>query len=463
MSRFVYIGWAISAAVLFYSAYALAGKDLRKKYKFWGFLIENRKGGARYSLTKFQVTLWTILILSLLSGVFFARLFGGVENPHIIAIPDQLLVLMGISLGSATLSTAIKNNKDNSKDTHIHAGYPNFGDLFRVEEGSVSDETWKNIALEKFQNFWVTVLVMVAYIGTAIAWIESAKSLAELSQLPLLEGTWNTLLGISHAAYVGLKMPNKPTDEKKEKTSSSAAATQTPPPSGDSSAGATFSLNHANQLNLENLDLKAGFNQLVERVIEDKIADEGNLVRKFGFNVRELTDFEIHEARQIFGDRLDYGRIRIFEGANLPNFLDDIGRFIKKMPPREENIKNAITLGNYCFFGRTLKTDEITDLDSELDANQLNEMSWLMHELTHAWQYQTKGWKYLWEALDAQIKLGTKVYEFGGEDNLRKEKERGRTLRDFNLEQQGSIVQKYYEKLKRKDDTSAFAPFIQQI
>ena len=240
-------------------------------------------------------------------------------------------------------------------------------------------------------------------------------------------------------------------------TSPSTPDSQTPSPSSESDEAAGLSLN------LENLDLRAGLTQFVENFIEDKIADEGSLVRKFGFKARELTDFEIHEARQIFGDRLDYGKIRIFEGAKLPNFLDDIGRFIKKMPKREIGVKNAITLGNDCFFGRTLKTDEITDVNTELDASQLNEMSWLMHELTHVWQYQSMGWEYLWKAWEAQSKLRDKVYDLGKEEDLKKEREKGKTFRDFNLEQQGRLVQTYYERSKRKGDTSAYAPFVQQM
>lgn len=205
------------------------------------------------------------------------------------------------------------------------------------------------------------------------------------------------------------------------------------------------------------------FNFMLEKVIEKLIGDEDELTGKFGFDVRGLTPFEEQEARKVFGNKLQYDKIRIFEGAGLPNFLDDIGRFLKKMPPREEYIKNAITLGNNCFFGRHIETDNVKNLNTKLTEEQIKEFSWLMHELTHTWQYQNLGWKYLFDALDAQKKLGAKVYDFGGENNLRKQKERGGKLRAFNLEQQGKICQSYYEALVRGKDTGAYDDFIAQI
>lgn len=202
---------------------------------------------------------------------------------------------------------------------------------------------------------------------------------------------------------------------------------------------------------------------LLEKAIQDFVGDGAGLATRFGFKTRGLTEFERAEAKKVFGGRLKYDQIRIFEGAGLPNMLDDIGRFLKQMPRREINVKNAITLGNNCFFGRDLKTDDIKPGTTELTKAQLAEMSWLIHELTHAWQYQTLGWSYLWTAWDAQTKLGAAVYDFGGEENLAKKSREGGKLKDFNLEAQGGIVQKFYERRAANEDTSAFEHFIKQI
>jgi hypothetical protein len=202
---------------------------------------------------------------------------------------------------------------------------------------------------------------------------------------------------------------------------------------------------------------------LLEKTLQEFIGDGSTLATRFGFKTRSLTEFERSEAKKIFGNRLKYDQVRIFEGAGLPNLLDDIGRFLKQMPRREINVKNAITLGNNCFFGRELGTDEIKPGTTSLTKPQVAEMSWLIHELTHAWQYQTLGWSYLWTAWDAQSKLGASVYDFGGETNLAKRSKEGGKLKEFNLEAQGGIVQKYYERTARAEDTDAFEHFIKQI
>jgi hypothetical protein len=202
---------------------------------------------------------------------------------------------------------------------------------------------------------------------------------------------------------------------------------------------------------------------LLEKTLQEFIGDGAALAARFGFKTRGLTEFELSEAKKIFGNRLKYDQIRIFEGAGLPNLLDDLGRFLKQMPRREINVKNAITLGNNAFFGRELKTDEIKPGTTNLTKAQVAEMSWLIHELTHAWQYQTLGWSYLWTAWDAQTKLGASVYDFGGEENLAKKSRENGKLKDFNLEAQGGIVQKFYERQAKAEDTSAFEHFIKQI
>jgi len=190
------------------------------------------------------------------------------------------------------------------------------------------------------------------------------------------------------------------------------------------------------------------FKEKVEEMLFEKLPD---LVDKWDFDTRKLTAHEIAEAKKVFGDKLDYDEIRICAGTELPNFIDDIGKFIKKMPKRDERIKNAITLGNCVFFGR------------ELDTKTLTDMSWMIHELTHVWQFQSMGWDYLFQALDAQKKLGAKAYDFGGEEGLKARKKTGSMLKEFNLEQQGDITRNYYQKLVKREDTSAWAEYIQEI
>ncbi len=188
-----------------------------------------------------------------------------------------------------------------------------------------------------------------------------------------------------------------------------------------------------------------------EKVVDVLFENLPDLIERWDFDSRHLEAHEIREAQKVFGDKFNYEDIRIFEGHELPNFLDDIGNIIKKMPKRDERTKNAITLGNWILFGRTLETERSHD------------MGWMIHELTHAWQFQTMGWDYLFQALHAQKKLGAKAYDFGGEKGLKSRRKRGASFKDFNMEQQGDIAKKYYQRLVEGGDTSAWDQYIQEM
>ena len=190
---------------------------------------------------------------------------------------------------------------------------------------------------------------------------------------------------------------------------------------------------------------------LGDKVMDSLFKDLPTLIKKWNFKSRELTPHEINEARRVFGSRYEYDEVRVFEGNELPNFLDDIGNVIKKMPKRADRVKNAITLGNWVMFGR------------DIDTTRANDMTWMIHELTHAWQYQTMGWDYLFQALDAQKNLGAAAYDFGGEEGLKTRAKKGAKFTDFNMEQQGDITKDYYRRLIKGEDTSTWDPFIQEV
>ena len=73
------------------------------------------------------------------------------------------------------------------------------------------------------------------------------------------------------------------------------------------------------------------------------------------------------------------------------------------------------------------------------------------------------GWSYLRRALAAQLKFGAQAYEFGGDQGLRESLQKGWTLADFNLEQQGDITREYYDRLCRGADVSAWTPYINEL
>jgi hypothetical protein len=199
-----HVTWLLSAAVLLVVA-GLLGNLIRRGAL--GILVDAR---GRYSLTQLQVTLWTIAILSLISGVFWARLLAGVPAPLDFTIPNPLLLVMGISLGSTVTAVAVKAGKDTARPAAIAASNlddrKRIAQIFLVEEGAFADQI---IDVTKFQNFWITVLLLVSYVALA-AGVLATSAPAQLGALPGFSDAFVTLLGISHAGYLAGKLPDRP-------------------------------------------------------------------------------------------------------------------------------------------------------------------------------------------------------------------------------------------------------------
>lgn len=174
--------------------------------------------------------------------------------------------------------------------------------------------------------------------------------------------------------------------------------------------------------------------------------------------VRSLYQWEVDEFTPIFGTTLIYSRVRIHECVSLPDKIDRIGRKLKGMDPPGEHSHNAITLGNHCYFPVRLPKElpEVGDSDSY-------KVDWLVHELTHTWQYQQMGWLYLWKALSSQFKDKELAYDYGGEQGLLKSRQKDISFKNFNPEQQGNIVQAFYVRKRMKKDISAWQPFIDDL
>ncbi len=172
--------------------------------------------------------------------------------------------------------------------------------------------------------------------------------------------------------------------------------------------------------------------------------------------VRPMYDWEIAEARKVFAGGLIYTHIRIHECTSWTNAMDRLGRKLKGMPPADVN--NALTLGNHCYFPIRL-------LDQAVPVGHPEnyKLGWLIHELTHAWQYQHLGWRYLWLALSAQFRQKGAAYNFDGEDGLKKRHRDAWTLQKFNLEQQGDIARTYYDRLSHGLDVSAWLPYVEEF
>ena len=171
---------------------------------------------------------------------------------------------------------------------------------------------------------------------------------------------------------------------------------------------------------------------------------------------RSLTAPEVAEASAIFGSSLAYDSIRVVEDASWTNSLARLGALLQGEPPLQGD--NGVGLGNWAFFPRALRSEA-----HDLQARRFADMAWLIHELTHCWQFQHFGLRYAVEALHAQLALGRRAYDFGGDEGLKEALQKGRRLADFNREQQGDIARGYYLRLRQGVDVSAWEPFVRDF
>lgn len=128
----------------------------------------------------------------------------------------------------------------------------------------------------------------------------------------------------------------------------------------------------------------------------------------FKRNTRRLTAREIALARSIFGEHVDYQKIRIDERSHI-----------------------GCRQRHFAYVGFNV----VNCWGKLSDAH-------FIHEIIHVWQYQKHGSVYIPRALWAQRTPAG--YNYGGAEALQKAAEEGRGLDAFNYEQQGDIVADYF-------------------
>ncbi|MDE3088587.1 MAG: DUF4157 domain-containing protein [Chloroflexota bacterium] len=169
--------------------------------------------------------------------------------------------------------------------------------------------------------------------------------------------------------------------------------------------------------------------------------------------VRTLRPDELAAAQQIFQTGLDTTRVRVSEGSQVPNLIGRVGATLRGNPPPSAN---AITVGNTSYFPREL-------------SSAVDDIAWLVHELTHQWQYQHFGMIYLAQAIAAPTYVYANPNESKAAALVRLYGE-GKNFASFNREQQGDIVRDYYYARVQNPDPStalpvlsAWDPYLQEI
>ena len=195
-----------------------------------GVLINERKV---MSLSRFQITIWTLFILSAFLFVSLQRIHDPtVQDPLSITVDWHLWALLGISTGSfvgSSLVASTKKKKEPAKPAAAKEVAERFKGMGETEESvnenregilygnaTVEDARFldllegdelKNTAyvdLSKIQMLLFTLVAAIAYAAALFRWVgENAPS--DLVSFPELSEGLVTILGISHAGYLGNK------------------------------------------------------------------------------------------------------------------------------------------------------------------------------------------------------------------------------------------------------------------
>lgn len=183
-----------------------------------GLLIDERN---KMSLSRLQLVLWTITILSglLTAALSNIGLFVAAQSnaalrsslpmpfaPLAIMVPSQVWLLMGISTTSLIGSPLLKSGKmaAGKIETRGDLGQAQVADLFRGEERN----NYNVLDLARVQMFFFTLVLVLAY-AVLLGSLFSASTSA-ISGLPDIDPSMVTLLGISHAGYLANKAVPRP-------------------------------------------------------------------------------------------------------------------------------------------------------------------------------------------------------------------------------------------------------------
>ncbi|PSJ81338.1 type IV secretion protein Rhs [Neisseria iguanae] len=130
---------------------------------------------------------------------------------------------------------------------------------------------------------------------------------------------------------------------------------------------------------------------------------------------RRLTANEINLARRVFSDSIDYARVKIYCGI-----------------PYLPNINVAVAPNGHVFFPRQ-------NCPADFTLAGQNYQMWLIHELTHVWQYQL-GFKIWWAGILLMAVGGyvrRKAYMYPPPHTIAH-------FSNLNMEQQADLIAHYF-------------------
>jgi hypothetical protein len=198
--------WALDAAILggmiALIGVAVTGRPL-------GVLVSAQN---RMSLSRFQIVLWTLVLLSAYVAIVARRL--RLAAPMDIEIDARLWALMGLStatlLGTPALQAKKKADGALCRNDSLEEAW--FSDMF----GSDDAGSRGSVDLSKVQMFCLTLVAVVSY-GVSLFRLIDGTAPEDIKAFPELTTAFLAILGLSHAGYLAGKLtPEKPAPDEPE-------------------------------------------------------------------------------------------------------------------------------------------------------------------------------------------------------------------------------------------------------
>jgi hypothetical protein len=189
-------------------------------------LLSDERG--RWSLSRLQLLVWTVLVLSTFWTMFLTRLLANAADPLALSVDDNLWWLLGISGASSVASPLILGRKQASSPGIVDAPRSqgvevgSVRDLFRGEDAGNASV----VDIGRVQMVFFTLVCVCAY--AAACWYAFKNHPRDALTFPPLSSDLVMLLGISHATY----LVNKNVDRKIQGGSDAGDSSAVPIPPG---------------------------------------------------------------------------------------------------------------------------------------------------------------------------------------------------------------------------------------
>jgi hypothetical protein len=175
----------------------------------WRCVIIDQRN--RISLSRLQLVLWTVLVISAAITEGMLNAVWGRGQPLALNIPKELWILLGLSTASFVAAPLVLDSKADkgSLDTKPPGGHA-WRDIFYGDDTGNADQ----VDFSKVQQFFFTILLVSVYavaIGSVV--MTTVPSSQTLLTFPPLDPGFIGIMAVSQVAYIAYKaLPQNKTD-----------------------------------------------------------------------------------------------------------------------------------------------------------------------------------------------------------------------------------------------------------